>query len=657
MSRLAEYTYSVSHRDEGPTLHTILQNVVFPVVKDPDVLPLYADPETWSAIDGKPLRLTSVANIDNVLSRSSARIREGMRVSFGTYFNAFPAAYWQRWTIITEVTLTLRTTGSGTILVYRSNSAGDPQQVEARVVSGSNTVTEFLLPLNTFGDGGWYWFDLTANDGGLVLESGHWTTDAAPTTPGKFNIGITTYNKPDFCVATLEAISTNEALVDALDQVFIVDQGSRRVRDESGFDDVRRALGDKLRVIEQGNLGGSGGFSRAMAETLERDDSDFLLLLDDDIEFEPESALRAHQFGRFSRAPIIVGGHMFDLLNKPVLHAWAEVVRPGPFMWGPSFPEQHRHDFREANLRQTPWMHARLDSDYNGWWMCLIPKRVIADIGLSLPVFIKWDDAEYGLRARKAGYRTVSLPGVALWHVSWLDKDDTQDWQAFFHTRNRIIAGLLHSNRRRSGGLLQNSGRQDIKKLLNMQYYATELAVDALRDVLRGPHHLHDSMAASMPRARAKAETFPETRVFLPSDADTPVAEHGRVLPTVGEPERAPTGLRLALFTATMVTKHWLRPGDGHAAPQPDLEYPKRDAFWWRIPHHRSVMVGTADGSGKMWYRHDRAMFRRLLRESTRLTRKIEREWDRLAREYREALPQLTSVEEWRKTFEGRRTS
>ena len=83
----------------------------------------------------------------------------------------------------------------------------------------------------------------------------------------------------------------------------------------------------------------------------------------------------------------------------------------------------------------------------------------------------------------------------------------TQDWQSFFHTRNRIIAGLLHSDRPKSGKLLQNSGRQDIKKLLNMQYYATQLAVDGMRSVLRGPDGLHDGISQDMPAARARATT------------------------------------------------------------------------------------------------------------------------------------------------------
>ncbi|PRI10223.1 glycosyltransferase [Leucobacter massiliensis] len=632
---------------------TTLQNVVFPGNQDPDVLPLYADPETWSSIGGKPVRLSAVASIDNVLSRSSVRVRAGRRVSYGTYFNAFPAAYWQRWTVVTSVTLTLRTTGPGTVLVYRSNASGAQQRVTSHPVGGSET-TSFELPLTAFGDGGWYWFDLIAGDEDLVLEEGSWTTEAEPATPGKLSLGMTTYNKPDYCVATLGNIADSPALTEAIDRILLVDQGTQKVRDETGFAEVAARLGEKLRVIEQPNLGGSGGFARSMAETLELDDTDFLLLLDDDVEFETESALRAHQFGRFSREPVIVGGHMFDLLDKPVIHAWAEVVRPEPFLWGPSFEEQHRHDFRKQNLRQTKWMHSRLDADYNGWWMCMIPKRIIAEIGLPLPVFIKWDDAEYGLRARDAGYRTVSLPGVALWHVSWLDKDDTQDWQAFFHTRNRVIAGLLHSTQRRGGRLMQNSGRQDLKKLLNMQYYAVQLAVDALRSVLDGPEALHRSISEDMPRARALAADFPETRVYRPGDPDTPVARGGRALPFLGDTPESPKGLSLALFTLKMVPQHWRRDGDERDAPDPELEYAKRDAHWWRIPHHRSVIVGTADGAGKAWYRYDRTKFRRLLRESRELTAEIEKHWDDLAQRYRAALPRITSVEEWRKTFDGR---
>lgn len=644
----------LTHESTGLILmRTVLQNVVFPEAKDPDVLPLYADPDTWTKVDDEHVRVSDLAHIENVRSRHSVRVNAGKRVSYGTYFNAFPASYWQRWTVVPSVRLTVETIGEGTVIVYKSNSSGNAQRVDSRALT-SETVSEFDLPLNTFSDGGWYWFDLIANDGELILSRGWWDTEAEPTTPGKLSLGMTTYNKPDYCVTTLGSVADNPALVDSIDRILLIDQGTQKVRDQAGFDEVAARLGEKLNLIEQPNLGGSGGFSRAMAETLKLDDSDFLLLLDDDVEVETESALRAHQFARFSRTPTIVGGHMFDLLDKPVMHAWAETVTQKAFTWGPSFGEQHRHDFRVTNLRQTPWMHARLDADYNGWWMCLIPKAVIKEIGLSLPVFIKWDDSEYCLRAREHGFRTVSLPGMALWHVSWLDKDDSQDWQAFFHTRNRIIAGLLHSTQKKGGRLLQNSGRQDLKKLLNMQYYATQLAVDALQSVLDGPESLHDTIATSMPAARQRAKDFPETRVYRSGDPDSPFSHAGRALPQLETPVESPAGASLGLFTIEHVAKHWLRKSDEAALEAPQLEFAKRDAYWWEIPNYRSVLVGTADGSGKSWYRHDREKFHQLWKESRRLTRQIEKNWDELSARYRAALPQITSVEEWERTFLGR---
>ena len=97
------------------------------------------------------------------------------------------------------------------------------------------------------------------------------------------------------------------------------------------------------------------------------------------------------------------------------------------------------------------------------------------------------------------------MPGVALWHVSWVNKDDSIDWQAYFHARNRIVAGLLHSNAPRGGRLLRHSRRVDLKHLMMMQYYPAALRAMALRDVLSGPEHMRRNLATAMPEARALA--------------------------------------------------------------------------------------------------------------------------------------------------------
>ncbi|KEP74736.1 glycosyl transferase [Microbacterium sp. SUBG005] len=632
-----------------------LQNAVLPLDRDPDLLPLYVDPETWSTIDEEPVRVTNVAQLSNILDRTRARIVAGRRVSFGTYFNAFPASYWQHWTAVRQVRLTVRTSGDATILVYRSNGGGTKQRVDTREVRGEATESSFDLVLDQYSDGGWIWFDVAADRADAMFEGAEWTTEQEPVRAGKASIGITTYNKPDYCVETLTALADAPGALEVIDRVFLIDQGTDLVADQEGFPEVAGRLGETLNVVRQPNLGGSGGFARAMIETLAREGSDFVQLLDDDVRIEPESIRRSVVFGRYASVPTIVGAHMFDLLDRPKLHAWAEVVDDAPFMWRALFQERLPHDFSVANLRQTPLLHMRLDADYNGWWMCLIPTSILREIGLSLPAFIKWDDAEFCVRARDAGYPTVSVPGVALWHVSWLGKDDSIDWQAYFHARNRIVAALLHSRSPHGGTLIRHSRRVDLKHLMMMQYYPVELRHRALRDVLSGPEHMRENLATAMPAARAVAKKHAETVIH--KDSGVPLrSRRGRQVYKRLKSHQfdSPTGIALRTFTARTLLSHWFHTPRPENVAQPEVEFGKGDANWWRVPLYDSALVSAADGSGKNIYTRDRAMFRRMLVDSWRLHRRLQREWPALSRRYRRALPDLVSEARWRATFEER---
>lgn len=630
----------------------VLQNVVFPLDRDPDLLPLYADPETWSVIDEEPVRVSNRAHLGNILGRNSARIVAGRRVSLGTYFNAFPASYWQHWTSVRHVRLTVRTKGPATILVYRSNGSGVRQRVDTREVTG-DAETSFDLALTQYSDGGWIWFDVVADEKSAILEGAEWTTEQEPTRVGKASLGITTYNKPDYCVETLQALAASPDALEFVDRIFLVDQGTQRVADQEGYTEVAAELGETLRVITQPNLGGSGGFARAMHEALQRPESDFVQLLDDDVRLEPESVRRSIVFGQYATNPVLVGGHMFDLLDRPKLHGWAEVVDDGPFMWRNLYQEKMPHDFGASNLRQSKLLHMRMDADYNGWWMCLIPLDAIRKVGLALPAFIKWDDAEFCLRAGEAGFPTVSMPGVALWHVSWVNKDDSIDWQAYFHARNRIVAGLLHSDVPRGGRLLTHSRRVDLKHLMMMQYYPVALRAKALRDVLSGPAHMRKNLATAMPAARTLAADFPETVVHR----DPSTVLHSRRGRQVYKQQKqnefdSPTGIRLRWFTLSTLATHWLHSPKPANLEQPEVEFGKEDAHWWRLPVFDSALVSAADGSGKNIYTRDRRKYRRMLRETIRLHAELRRRWPELQKQYRQALPGLVSPESWQQIFE-----
>ena len=223
-------------------------------------------------------------------------------------------------------------------------------------------------------------------------------------------------NRPDFCAKLLAQIGNDELLRPYLDTVMVMEQGTQKVVDSEFFAAAQAALGDKLRVIEQGNLGGSGGYARGQLESVRKGTATYALMMDDDVVCEPEGIIRAVTFGDLARRPTIVGGHMFSLYNKSELHSFGEIVQPWRFWWMTPLDGYSRWDLSARNIRSARWLHKRVDVDFNGWFMCLIPRVVIEEIGLSLPLFIKWDDAEYGLRAKAGRLPDGDLPrrrGVA----------------------------------------------------------------------------------------------------------------------------------------------------------------------------------------------------------------------------------------------------
>lgn len=641
-----------------------VHRVVLPTDGDMDTLPLYVDfnsaqrvvddssrTSRTGASAGAVVSQSSNQRSDFVVGRRQIHLPEHNRVSFGTYFNAFPASYWQAHTDVDQVRLTVSVDSESTVIVYRSSPRGTSNRVESLHAQSGGTMS-IDLPLKQFGDGGWYWFDLVSHATDVTLLSAEW---AVPTpegfVPGTVSIAVTTFNRPDFCVRHLSTFAESADLLSVLDRLIITDQGNKKVRDEDGFAEAAATLGDKFRLVEQGNLGGSGGFARGMYETINDGTSDYCLLLDDDVMVETEGVLRAVQFADFTRTPTIVGGHMFNLYERSVLHTFGESINEWRFYWGPNQETKEAHDFSASNLRTTPWMHRRVDVDFNGWWMCLIPTSIIRDIGLALPVFIKWDDAEFGIRAKHHGYKTVSLPGAAVWHMPWTEKDDTIDWQAYFHQRNRWVAAMIYSPYKKGGNLMKESFAVDVRHLLSMQYSAVELRLEGLEDVLKGPSHLHETIQVKLPEIRKRRSEFPDAQISTKAAAFPSVQ---RVHPPKrGIQPTAPQNMRVAVTKALTGAIRQAMPVREKAMEHPEAVVPAMDARWWRLSQLDSALVSSADGTGASWYKRDNRKFREMVLRSLKLHQQLLANWDRLSDEYRTELPTYTSPEAWKKTFDA----
>jgi galactofuranosylgalactofuranosylrhamnosyl-N-acetylglucosaminyl-diphospho-decaprenol beta-1,5/1,6-galactofuranosyltransferase len=654
------------------TERVLLMRQIMPADRDTDVIKLYVDPDaagldadkydigtTRAAHEAAAMasRIQSAAkgnaliHPDQIVSRTGFRVEQGDSVSFGTYFNAFPASYWRRHTIVSAVRLTVRVQGEGaTVTVYRSMANGRSQRVDSASVEGSRGEFSFDLPLKPFVDGGWYWYDVVAADEDAVVEAAEWTAEVPEDRAqhGTATIGITTI-LPDFCAKLLQQLGESGHLQDYLDEVVVMDQGKDRLAESEYFPAAEEVLGDKLRVIQQGNIGGSGGFARAQYEGLKAGRSTYVMMLDDDTECETEGIVRAIVFGDLCRKTTIVGGHMFSIYQKTQLHSFGERVSPYTFWWGSAPGVFPGWDFAERNLRSTRWLHARIDVDYNPWFMCLIPREVLADIGLSLPFFIKWDDSEYGLRAKEAGYPTVTFPGAAVWHVPWTDKNDALDWQSYFHVRNRFIAALLHSKYPRGGRLVRESFNHQIKHMVSMQYSTVELRHKALEDVLAGPEKLHEVLPTTLPEIREMVKGFDDA-TYIVDPNDIPEVKRHK-LPRKGREASPVISGRQATVQALLQPLRQLRKPREGAQTHPEAEIMAQDSRWHKIARYDSAIVSLPDQTGAAFYRRDRDRFTDQVKRTVAIHRRLAAEWDELAERYRTALPEITSPEAWEETF------
>jgi galactofuranosylgalactofuranosylrhamnosyl-N-acetylglucosaminyl-diphospho-decaprenol beta-1,5/1,6-galactofuranosyltransferase len=635
---------------------TLLQRIILPRQADPlSVRALYVDERAGATLAAttpdpgtreKPMVLSlsqATGRALRVTSRTSAVLPALSEVSFGAYFNGFAAGYWRHWSILTEIRLKLSLSGEGRVDVYRTKADGSHIYVTGEIVSGDHEL-DLPLDLRPFEDGGWYWFDLTSADGELILHRGGWHAPVQAPGRAAVTIGMPTFNRPADCVATLTAIGSDPEVLAAVTAVVLPDQGTQKVRDAAGFDEAAAALGDRLRIIDQPNLGGSGGYARVMYEALGSTDCEQILYMDDDILLEPDSVLRAIAFSRFAREPMLVGGQMLSLQARSQLSTMGEVVDRNQFMWRVAPETEPHHDLAEQPLRQTPWLHRRVDVDYNAWWMCLIPRSVAEDLGLPLPLFIKWDDAEYGLRARGRGYRTATVPGIAIWHMSFIEKDDSSDWQAYFHYRNRFVAAALHgpvSPR----AMLQESFKRTLRHLMLMEYSAVALQIKGLTDFLAGPEALFAKLPVVLGEIRAERADYDDGRP-LQSASDVPLSE----LDALGAQlfPQPPVGkVKIATGLAKGVLRNLKTPNPEHAKV-PQRNVPWRKAQWFVLAGLDSATVSTPDGRGVTFRRRDPELFKRMVRQSAELHRRVAKQWPDLQRRYREAQPWLTSREAWR---------
>ena len=584
-----------------------------------------------------------------VVTRGGAR-RERHRVVLdphsavgtNTYWGRFHATYWQRWTAVGEVEVTALVSGTGRVRLMASDANKVWRIVAAEDVHDADALAVRLVAqVDRFVDGGGLWLELTTETAPMTGGYGR-CSGAPPRPPRPTSVVICTHNRVDDCLNTLTAMADDPDACHAVESVVVVDQGNDPLESRPRFAGVRERLGVRLRYLRQPNLGGAGGFTRGLFEATAGDPADDrdVLLMDDDVLLEPEILVRLTAFAAATTHPTIVGGQMLNLLHPAHLHISAEYAEPETLKVGRAVPGALKesyllgHDERDLPTVQDQ----RIDTEYNGWWACLIPAAVVRAIGYPLPLFFQWDDIEFGYRARAHGFPTVALPGAGVWHADfgWKDWDE---WHRYFNMRNGLITAALHTpfSVRTIG---RTVGTLLAQYLVAMQYGLAATLIQAVDDFLTGPSVLDDASAAAAAEIRRIRAAYPETQMRPVASVEGDFREM-QVVRAPNEPgHEVLTWFKRAAFLLTDRASH------------PTGMVVAGDAHWWHVSTFRRAVVTDMSEQGLRVRTRDRARAVALAKRGARSLGRLVTEGPAVAARYRAEMGRLTSRENWARLYE-----
>ncbi len=573
--------------------------------------------------------------------RSRIRLTSGTTVTTNTYWGRLHATYWQRWTSVREIRVELRASGSGRVWLMASDTNKVQRAVDVATIDGDGVTVELTGGLDRFLDGGGMWLEMATDVGEMTVSEVRWSV-AQPASVRPTSMTICTFNRVDDCLNTLQALADDPEALGLLELVRVVDQGTDPLEGRESFPAVADRLGPALRYQRQPNLGGAGGFTRGLYEATAGDPADDhdVLLMDDDVLLDPEIVVRLTGFAAVTTRPTIVGGQMLNLLHPDHVHITAEYALPEQLKVGLPVPGA----MSEAHLlgrdeRLLPMVQdRRVDTEYSGWWSCLIPAPIVRAIGYPLPLFFQWDDVEFGYRAREHGYPTVSLPGAGVWHADfgWKDWDE---WHRYFNQRNGLITAALRTGfdvRTVTTRVITLLGRY----LVAMQYGLAATLLQAVEDFLDGPSVLDDGSASAAARIRQIRAAYPETAAVPIDELDLDFRETQVHLASPFKPSRMVlTWAKRALFQAT------------GRVPFRTGMVPAGEAHWWHVSLFERAVVTDMAETGVRIRTRDKQRLRELSGRAVRTLRRLHAEGPDVAQRWRDAAPRLTGRENWARLY------
>ena len=293
------------------------------------------------------------------------------------------------------------------------------------------------------------------------------------------SLATTTFKKEEFIIPNIELLrksilECDEEIAENF-YIHVVDNG--RSLEKSRFQHSH------IQVHPNNNVGGSGGFTRGMIETLKQEKkATHILLMDDDVLIQPESIKKMYMLLKTLKEEYkehFVSGAMLYYEKMNVQHEdVGYVAEDGTY--GPVKQRLNLNQIINCCRNEESWDEK--EYQYAGWWYCCIPMTVVREDNLPLPLFVRGDDVEYSLRNHA---KFITMNGICVWHMGFSRKFNAM-MELYQVHRNSLaiqamsgVCGKIDFARR-----IQKFVRVE---LLRFNYNSAELLLDSIDDYMKGP--------------------------------------------------------------------------------------------------------------------------------------------------------------------------
>ena len=442
----------------------ILQHILFPLQSNSEEEELYFRRDEKS--DFTPT--------GNVLS-----FGKWSTISFDTYFNAISVEKWLKYTIVNQIDLRLKIRGEFSLhLLHLSKPYGGTLWEETTDLTFWDTkgaIEEIIVPLKCSKQTELSAFKLTALSGDCEMYEGAYVTEVVPSKEVKLALIICTFLREQYILNNISILketflNNDKSIMRDKLKVYLSDNGNSLTVDET----------DSIKILPNKNTGGAGGFTRGMIEILQEQEgfgATHVLLMDDDVIIQPESIYRTYVLWSLIKPEhqnSFIGGAMLSQ-EKP----WLQ-IEAGAFWNGGELKSRKA----QVDLRLvTSCVQNEIEEkcDYNAWWYCSFSINHIREDNLPLPLFIRGDDIEFGLRNME---HLILMNGICIRHQSFEHKHSSPLY--YYIYRNRLIVNAIHQLPLFAGTFWLDFDAKVTQELLVYRYNNVELMLAGVEDFLKG---------------------------------------------------------------------------------------------------------------------------------------------------------------------------